>query len=122
MTRALPFHDLAAWAHDYLTPLVSVPVHVRIPATRPTSFVLVRGGGGPQTSIITTDELLDVTTYAATHFVAQQLAREVQLHFNNVVKDATVRRIAAFMGPFDFDDPSGAPAVKTSYRVISRAH
>lgn len=123
MTLALPFHDLAAWAEAYLEPrLGGVPVHVRVPTPRPQRFVLVDVSGGAQTSVITANENLNVTAYDRNYFEAQKLSRLVQLLLNSIRRDPTVRDVTAFMGPFNFDDPSGAPAVKTSYRVLTRAH
>lgn len=110
---------------DVLDAALSVPVHAKIPESRPVSFVTVRRTGGPLRNMVVDDAQMTVSSWAASDFAAQDLAQTVRqaLHAATETPGNGVIKITEFSGPYVDDDemPSRHARYSQTFSVSIRA-
>lgn len=120
MLVPLLYPDAQAVLIGYLAPLVApVPVHGRIPTTRPATFVQVRRVGGTADGVLDRARL-DLWAWADTDERAHDLCMTLRRHVAAMPGSNRVAAVAEFAGPLPAPDESNQPRWLVSYEVALR--
>lgn len=120
MPETIVFPDVEAVLVSALSPLVSVPVSTRVPASRPDAFVLVRRVGGARPNLVTDRATVTVECWSTSTVEACDLSRYARAYVHTLAPD-TVRRVVELSGPADSPDPvSGTPRYQFTVQIDTR--
>lgn len=106
----ITFPDAVALVIGHLTddPTITVPVHKRVPADRPASFVTVQRVGGPA-GLVTDEAQVMIHCWGDNDEDAADLAIEVRGSLGTmrgaIVDGTQVYRVTELSGPADVPDP-----------------
>lgn len=107
------YPDAEKLAVDYLAPIVGVPVHTRVPRTRPTRWVQVRRVGGPD-DIARDRPRLDVVVWgrddADAHDLCMTARSAIHAVEGTTLLGVACYRVEEFLGPTRRDDPDTGAA------------
>lgn len=117
------FPDTDAMVLSFLTPRVSVPVHVTVPADRPVSFIRAWRNGGSAASRVLDNATVTVEAWSGSSVEAATLAEDVRgLFHHSYTAMPLVRGVEEISGPYSIPDPeSGSPRYRFSVRLRVRA-
>ena len=117
------FPDVDAMLVSFLTPRVTVHVHVTVPAQRPASFIRAWRNGGSASNRILDNATVTVDAWAESSVEAATLAEDVRgLFHHSYTAMPLVRGVEEISGPYSIPDPeSGSPRYRFSVRLRVRA-
>ena len=107
---------------EFFTPRLQVPVHSRVPSSRPASFVRAWRTGGGAVNRVIDQPLITVQAWAASDYEASELAGECRdLLLNEATGMPLVRQVEIVSGPYlDPDPDSQQPRYSVNARLTTR--
>lgn len=119
----MSFVSVDAMVLSFLTPRVSVPVHVSVPEDRPESFIVARRNGGGALNRAIDVATVTVDAWADRDLAASELAEQARTAFlNESLAMPLVSGVEELTGPYSVPDPeSKSPRFRFSMRLTIRA-
>lgn len=117
--------DAVAVLTSHLRTVLASPVHARIPADRPASFLLVQRTGGPRTDIVRDAAQVTLEAFGTTEKEAHDLIQLARAHVHalrgTAVGGTSVYAVREFAGPGNLPDPvSESPRYSMTFQVSLR--
>lgn len=101
--------DVVAELVTYFRTVLTPPVHARIPADRPDSFLVVKRTGGPRLDLVRDGAQVTLEAYGSTEKAAHDLIQLARAHLHalrgQALGSTTVYRVTEFAGPGNLPDP-----------------